>query len=364
MNNPIIHYLMIFLMLLSTCRARSDYYYYHPGADYGTELLFNPVTLLLNGSFDILRNGARTKDITAIDYRAGYENVIANISDPLNRIRRYGVEEFIAHEIFPVRGSDFNYIQYWPNYATHVFGNGMQYVKAAEWYDFHGFDKPYLLSGITTTAYQFLNEVVEHSSRATLNVDPIADLLIFNPVGLALFSLPATRRFFSETTQLLDWSLQPMLAPATGFLENAGQQYALKYPLPGSARVKGFVFWGIQGMVGASLARPDGEALSLAAGVIVNNLREKRLNRVAFMAPHLDGAIGLFHDRNNSLLYSVIISGPRLPNCRVNIFPGIIRTRWGSPGIYCGFGQWDGLLVGIGWAVSPVGLVHSFLPGA
>jgi hypothetical protein len=348
------------LAICSLASPQEKYYFYQPNIKYGSELSFNPAVLIVNGGFDILRNGARTKKITELDYNDGFEHVIDNISDPVNRIKQYGVEEFLAHEIFPIKGYDINYFQYWPNYATHVIGNGMQYVKAAEWYDYHDFKRPYLLSALTTTFYQILNEVVEHGTGNGVNVDPIADILIFNPLGIGLFSFEFTQRFFSGTVQLVDWSLQPMFAPRTNFLENAGQQFALKYKLPFTSKISGFVFWGIQAMLGFSVDAKNETHYSIASGVVVNDLHERKIDRANFLAPNLDGAVGFFYDRKNSLLYSVILTGPRIINCRINIYPGFIRTKYVTPGIFCGFGEWDGLLIGISFAQIPFGIVNQF----
>ncbi len=338
----------------------SKYYFYHPEITVGSETWFNPVTLALNGSFDILRNGSRTKDITALEYALGWDNVWYNISHPIKRIEQFGWSEFLAHEVLPLRGLDKNYSQYWPNYATHIVGNGMQNVKVAEWFNWHGYHYPRLLALINTSFYQVLNEVVEHSSRPGVNIDPIADILIFNPLGFLLFSFDGPRHFFSRTAVISDWSLQPLLLPVNTELENAGQQYSLKYPLPKLENVKGFMFWGIQGMTGLSFVRAGGYSTSAALGVVANNLVEKRLGVLEFMTANLDGAFGYFRDYRNSLLYSVIVTGPQLPNCRINIYPGVLKYKLVSPGIYLGFGQWDGLVFGATLSYVPIGLGFGF----
>ncbi len=344
------------LLTVSQAGSTTDYYFYHPEIAQGSEAWFNPVTLALNGSFDILRNGSRTRDITELEYGLGWDNVWYNISRPVKRIEQFGWSEFLAHEVLPLKGLDKNYSQYWPNYATHIVGNGMQYIKVAEWFDWHGYHYPRLLAFLNTSLYQIMNEVVEHSSRPGVNVDPIADILIFNPLGFLLFSFEGPRRFFSETTQLCDWSLQPLLLPVSTELVNAGQQYAFKYPLPKLDRIKGFMFWGIQGMTGLSFVRSGGFTNSVAIGVVANNLVEKRLGVLEFMTANLDGAIGYFRDYRNSLLYSLILTGPQLPNCRINIFPGVLQYKTITPGIYLGFGEWDGLVFGLTIASIPVGL--------
>ena len=195
----------ITLLLLATLLAHNGfsqerkYYFYHPEINYGSELSFDPVTMFLNGSLDILRNGSHenngeSKDIFKLDYKTGIKNVWDNIRDPLKHINRFGWKNFITTEIFPI-GTSKEKAHYIPNYSHHVIGAGMLYVKTAEWFDYHGFNHPYLYSILTATAYQYMNEVIENNHYVGSNVDPIADLLIFNPLGYFLFSFDSVKVF-------------------------------------------------------------------------------------------------------------------------------------------------------------------------
>lgn len=154
--------IFVAVLFLSSVIKASDkpYYFYNPDQEYGSELRFSPFTLWVNGSFDILRNGGHYKDI------------------------------------------------FKPNFGLHLIGNGMQFVKLSEWYDYHQYSYPKLLSFATTTTYHLFNEIFENGSFKGTNVDPISDILIFNPLGMLLFSTSAFKEFFFEKLPLLDWSLQ------------------------------------------------------------------------------------------------------------------------------------------------------------
>lgn len=55
---------IILLMLIVVINASGndyEYYFYNPDIDYGSESIFNPISLFINGSFDILRNGLTIK---------------------------------------------------------------------------------------------------------------------------------------------------------------------------------------------------------------------------------------------------------------------------------------------------------------
>jgi len=100
------------------------YYFYNPDQEYGSELRFNPLTLWVNGSFDILRNGGHSKDIFNQPYKVGCENVVQNITHPFANIKEYGVKDFLH------------------------------------------------------PTYQLFNEIFENGSFEGTNVDPISDMLI------------------------------------------------------------------------------------------------------------------------------------------------------------------------------------------
>ena len=331
------------------------YYYYKPDINYGSELNFNPYTVFINGAFDILRNGGHSKNIFDQEYAIGFKNVWKNITHPIKNIEQIGWKEFIGKEVFPLslKAKDARYL---PNYMHHVLGSGMIYKKLAEWYDYHGVPYPHITSMATSMFYHYINEVLENENYKGSNTDPIADLLIFNPIGIALFSTRFVNRFFSETLTFHDWSLQPVLNPWNYRLENAGQQFILKYQLPFAKNYSVFTYWGIDGISGISYTNDNVNHFSFGIGQVVNKLNENLLRDSRFMTPKTDGAIGFFYDKNHSLLLSAVITGPRLYNLRINILPGLIALSRIKPGFYLGAGEWDYFIFGITFAPIPIGL--------
>ncbi len=324
--------------------------------------MFNPVTVIINGGFDILRNGKSSKNLSKQYYRIGAENVFKNIIHPIESINKFGWRQFLTSEVFPVSTNSDDF-QYFPNYANHMIGHGMKYIRLSEWYDYHGaaFPKTYAL--ITSFSYAFLNEVIENGRNRSINVDPIADLLIFNPLGILLFSTDWAKNFFSKTLPLYDWSLQPVYNPFNNHLENTGEQYVLNYFM--NEKYSIFFYWGTSGIIGVTSAQKDGYNISIGAGGIVNKLIEKQKIRSGFwtryVAPEtIDGAIGFFYDYKHSLLSSLIITGPIYYNARLNIYPGFIKKGWFSPGFFVGIGELDKFQFGIILAHFPIGLNKKF----
>ena len=351
---------VIFLSARGEARQKK-YYFYNPQIDYGSEGMFNPFSLLLNGSYDVLRNGSHenngeTINIFRLDYKQGFKNVWDNISSPLWHINRYGWRRYLKHEIIPT-SLDRNKAQWLPNYGHHIIGSGMLWVRTAEWFDYHGYSHPYWWSFFCTTLYQFMNETLENNHSNLTNVDPIADILIFNPLGFLVFSSEAVRRFFSETIAMYDWSLQPVFNPWNYHLENAGLQFTFKYNLSFARRYSLFFYYGIYGIGGLSYALNDAYHISFGAGTVVNRLDENIIRNSRFITPQTDGSIGFFIDRNHSLLTSLLITGPRMYNARINIYPGLIDFAGVKPGFFLGFGEWDKFVAGLTMARFPVGLL-------
>ncbi|MDP8229418.1 MAG: hypothetical protein P9M15_08195 [Candidatus Electryoneaceae bacterium] len=348
--------LLVILFFFQFTDAQSKkYYFFHPENRFGSDLAFNPANVFINGSFDILRNGGHDKNIFRQSYKIGWENVWYNISDPISNIEEYGWHNFLERECFNLTLNS-SKGQFIPNITTHLIGNGMLYVMMAEWYDYHHVKFPYLTSIVTTTLYQVLNEVVENSSYRGLNPDPISDLLIYNPLGIILFSTEFGKRLFSESFPLYNWSLQPVIDPRNGRLENAGQQYCIKWKIPFSERYSLFFYWGINGLGGITYSRDNVHNYSFGLATVANKLNEKRLNGARFLTPTMDGAVGFFYDKKHSLMWSVIMSGPRMYNARINIYPGVLHNQWYTPGVYIGFGEWDKFICGFSISHLPLGL--------
>jgi hypothetical protein len=332
-----------------------NYYFYKPKIDYGSEGFYNPLSMMINGTYDILRNGAHSKDVFNQPYYTGMTNVWRNISNPLYNISNYGWGRFSDEELFNLKFNS-QEAQFMPNFSDHTIGEGMLYAKTAEWYDYHGYKYPYLWSFITTSAFQFMNETVENGGYVGTSVDCISDMLIYNTAGFILFSTDFVRDFFSRALPLYDWSLQPVIDPGTGHLFNAGEQFVIKRGLPFAPRYSAFVYWGIQAIVGISYAYDDENNISVGAGQVANRIIENRYKGLRFLTPRLDGAVNIFYDRNNSLMTSIFLSGPRVPNAQINVYPGFVKLGWFEPGMYLAFGQWDKFVLGVTFAHIPFGL--------
>jgi hypothetical protein len=283
-----------------------------------------------------------------------------NITHPFHEVKTFGWKTFVRTEIFPTtlvpRGA-----QYIPNYQNHLIGGGMTYRMLREWYDYHGYAHGTAWASSSWLVYHVLNEIVENNNYSGTNVDAIADLLVFNPLGLLLFSDEGVARFFAETLHLRDWSCFPTLNPLTGNLENNGQNFSIKWSLPGQQRWSLFYNFGLNGIVGLSHKRANGTSLSAGAGIMARNLRKvERDDTIRSLTADLVWNVGVFYDREGSLMASLLFSGSRAYKARLNVYPGIVRFAGISPAVFAAVSPRNEFIFGLSCRGLPLGLAFQY----
>jgi hypothetical protein len=259
---------------------------------------------------------------------------------------RYGWGRALRNEILPLTFSKRDGGGAWgPNYTFHLLGSGMVSARMVEWYQAHGSAHPVAMSFVTMMASHVLNEAVENTSQfERYTADAATDLLIFDPAGFFLSRVPALRRFFSRTVQLTNWPGQPTWVLPDHTLENAGQQYVLRGPLPWTDRWRFFHGFGIEMLVGVTRDLRDGYALSVAAGgktVQVRMIDESTGTKTVDLRP----VGGIFLDRHGSLLASIRHMEGREVDpygsdafLALNLYPGVVRVPGlGEPGMWVHF---------------------------
>ena len=340
--------------------AQPPVYYFYHGYRFGSEATYNPLSTILNGGYGILQIGTHQKNLFKIDYRAGWRNVRRNLAHPFHEINVFGWKAFLTTEIFPTtltpRGA-----QYLPNYQNHLLGGGMTFRMLQEWYRYHGYARSAMWATSSWMVYHLLNEIVENGSYAGTNVDAIADVLIFNPLGILLFSHDRAARFFSETLRLRDWSYFPALDPFTGAIENNGQNFSIKWRLPKQRRWSLFYNFGLNGIVGLSYQRVNGKSISAGGGMMARNLRAvDRDDEVRSLTADVVWNVGIFYDREGSLMASLLFSGSRAYKARVNLYPGLLKLGEISPAFFAAIGQRREIICGIALRGMPLGIAKQW----
>lgn len=347
-------YLLLFCLLFTDSLFPQTAYFYK-GRDYGSEAVYNPVTLILNGGFDMIQV-ERSRDIRKLPIGQGINNVLKNLGDPFTPVRNYGFWNFVKDQVLPF-SVDKRDAQYWPNYTLHLIGGGMSYAAMKEWYEYHNYPAPAALSIATMAAYHIINEAVENGAYEGDNVDPIADVYLFNVGGIILFSSESVKKFFSEKLNLADWSLQPSFCLRTTELHNNGQFFSIKWKLPFFDKWHLFYYFGTNGVGGLSYKYDDGSALSVGLGMAVSELFTVN-SSTNKKTVDLVWNVGVFYDRNNSLLASLSLTKKTDYMANLNIYPGVVKIGDFSPGIWMAYTNKDKFIMGITARWAPFGLAY------
>jgi hypothetical protein len=350
-------YLIIGICLSAPAHCQEKFYFYK-GRSFGSESMINPGSLIINGGFDILQSATHSRVLSTINIPRGVTNVWKNLRDPLPQIKKFGWNRFIGQEVFPLH-FNLEKAQWFPNYTLHFLGGGMDARMMYEWYAFHNVPLPTVWAGITVAAYHLLNESVEHYGYDGPNVDPIADVYLFNLTGSILFTSDAVAEFFSETLHMTAWPGQPAWNPTYNTLENNSQFYVMKYKLPFTEQTSLFYHFGDNGMLGLSYLQDNKESITVGAGFAARELRTVDVtNGARTVTVSLGWIAGIFYDRENSLLASLMASNRVNEKVRLNIYPGVVDLFGGSVGFFASIGRGDQFIAGVSVQFSPLGLAY------
>lgn len=354
-----IKYFFILIIFANNLFAQNEKRYFYFGRDYGSEAMFNPLAVIINGGFDILQASTHTRELKSMAIATGAKNVWENISDPFPRIKKFGWNNFLSQEVLPLQ-FDVKKAQWFPNYSLHFLFGGMNFRTNYEWFIDKNYSHPWAWASLTYGTYHFLNEAVENDRYKGVNVDPIADLLIFNIGGAALFLNDDVADFFSSTVQISDWSSMAAINPTFMTLENHGQNFLLRYQPSFWDSISIFTYWGDHGLVGLSIPKNFEEKISFGGGVVTRQVRDKVDKKTGVRSLYVDfGWIaGVFYDRNNSLMASLVLSNRINEKLKLNIYPGVITFKDWSPGIFFNVGNRNQIIFGLNITSSPIGLAY------
>ncbi len=331
------------------------YYFYRP-VNYGSDALFNPVSLLFNGGFDTFQIiNDRQPTWREVYWNSAATNIWRSVTSPFDVIGRFGTNRFLRQEIFPM-SLDMNDAQYVPNFMLHTIGGGMAYRKVSEWYDNNGFPAPFVFGAATAVAFEYINEVVENGPNYYPNEDCIPDMLVFQPLGILIFSFDGVSEFFSSTLSLNDWS-QPLGVTFSPFaIRNAGQNFVMKLALTQSRATSLFFHFGDFALFGLSFKTNREDALSFGAGLASTGRKSLPVqNGVPSNTIVVGGMAGIYYDRNNSLLASAVYSDVQNNRLRLNIYPGVVPNPFISTGFFFTLASNGTLIGGLTASVLPAG---------
>jgi hypothetical protein len=319
--------------------------YFYRGYDFGSQALFNPLTNLLNRGFDVLQLRGDNRDPFTVLHGSDVRNVLDNLAHPFARVSQEGRWKFTREELLPLSWTQ-GTMRWTPNYTLHLIGGGMTYTALREWYMDHEVPWPGLFSALTVMTSALVNESLENKGVQGRNTDCIADIYFFDLGGILFFSFAPINRFFSETVVVADWSQQPGLTWPGRALSNQGNNFAMKWSLPFYSPLRLFAHLGMSALVGLSYRQLSGISWSLGAGLrstrLVNRSQASLENGVD-LAP----AAGLFVDRNESLLASLLVSNVQDYFINLNVYPNAFVHVGSGVGLWSAVSKNGAFVVGV-----------------
>ncbi|MFH1727210.1 MAG: hypothetical protein ABIA04_02175 [Pseudomonadota bacterium] len=289
--------------------------YFYDQLDYGSTANFNPLTFIINGGFDTTQV---PEAFSTQDFDEHMETVFYEVFHPFNSLEADGgFSQFLQNEFLSV-----NVV---PNLFLHLFGNGISYKMNEEWLYSRGFKRPYsyLASVLIVYASGFINEGIEKGSTETS--DPIADLLIFDPLGMLLFSFEPVCKFVKKYIKPAMWHHQPIYDPVYNKFRNIGLNYAIRPEVYGS-KLTPFAYVGMTTLFGLSYEIDKEKHVSAGFGQ----------SMVVPLELEMIYSAGIFYDRNDSLISSLIINGTDNLLFRLNLYPSVLKFHKLRPSFFFG----------------------------
>ena len=90
----------ITIILFNNITAQKRYFY--TNKPYGSEALFNPITMIINGGYDITQLQSVSNNVYDHQYGRMFNTVMRNLGDPITAINNYGWGKLLRTEILPL----------------------------------------------------------------------------------------------------------------------------------------------------------------------------------------------------------------------------------------------------------------------
>ena len=304
--------------------------FYRPDLNFGSVSVMGPLNVLFNRGFSQLHFRSQPRDIREINWGNGFSAVIDGLTHPRTAIDRAGGwGPWLKREFLPT-GRVWEWA--WAaNYGGHILGGGITSRYLEEWFAANGVPLPAVSSAVYLMGTMMINEIIEHPD-GTGSGSGVADMLIFDPLGIILFRIDGLARFFQEELHASDWSPQVAVAVPGMRVQNVGQILAYKVRLPFLQRTRLLLTLGQQGLGGLTYRFDSGLSLGVAGG-IDGDLRivDPETGRES-IEPR--PAAAFYIDRDDSLLASVVLGYDAYNFIGVNVYPGVIPGRFASLGLW------------------------------
>jgi hypothetical protein len=327
--------------------STSRYFFYRPEIDYGSAAFRGPLETFANRGLSNLVLVNRSRVLSDVNWRAGWRETWRAMRHPRWAIEEYGgFRKWFGFQFWPEDGKIWQWA--WvPNYGGHILAGGISYRYMAEWFHARGVRYPKLTAGVWLMGTMLTNEVVENNGGSQGHHNAVADIYFFDPLSIVVFSFDGVARFFGGTLQAADWSPMASLTLPDGRIMNHGQLMAYKVPLPFTDRARMLFLIGLGAASGPHFQLAEGYGIAATVGFDAKVRHVDPTTGIESIEADYGG--GLYLDRNNSVLASVVLSKRHLSRLSVNVYPGVL------PGRLRPLGLWINQSQGAGWSLGIAG---------
>ena len=320
------------------------YLFYRPDLGYGSAARFSPLSILLDRGFSTLMWDSAERRPLHIEWERGWTNVWDALAHPMPAIDRWGgMKPVVRGQFLPENWNVWEWA-FAANYAGHVVAGGQTYRALAEWYEANGVPLPEVAGAATVMATILVNEAIESRLLDAGVPSTVFDVYVFEPMGIALFSVDGVARFFARRLHAQDWSPQSALTLPNGQLLNGAQMMSYHVALPGVERLDLLTVTG-QGTQTGLLWDLDPEH-SIGAGVGFAS-KTRVLDELGRESLEARASGALYLSRNGSLLASLTVFKGMENLAALNLYPGWAGGRLRELGLWSVLRRGGNLSVGL-----------------
>jgi len=326
------------------------YLYYRPLIDYGSESVQGPLNALTNRGLSNLYYGGDHRDVLSVNWGERFGAVFGALAHPFEAVESIGGWGELIHREVLIASPEIWEWSWTSNVAGHIVAGGLSYRYLREWLDYRGVPVPALGASAIVFGANLLNEALEWPRGPKERAGTMADVYFFEPLGVLVMSHDGIARFFTETLRAADWSPQASFTLPHARVQNVGQVMSYKVPLPWLGETRGLLTIGLVAQAG--LIRPIGDGYNLGWTFGFSGRGRTVDPDTGLERWETDLAGGVYIDRHNSLLGSLILSEHAYTRVQANRFPGVL------PGALRPLGVWLTHNEGGSWSFG-IGTRHS-----
>jgi len=318
----------LFVLLQHSLKAQNEYYFFNPKIDYGSIGSANPINLIVNDGFEMLGIYSPNRQFSKINFVEKSKYLYNRFKDPLRDLKAYGFYNLVNDEIIPFNPKKTN-LGFFPNYTAHLFAGGYFYAYLSEYYHYHNFKYPKLMAFTTVYIKNIVNEVIETPLDYDTKIGHLTDLLFWDALAIVAFSSETVKHFFSNTLSVSNWSPIPVISPTTR-LSNLNNFITIQRAKK-TMRFEPVLMLGLGVMGGLSYEINKTHSISFLGGSLTQFVYKRYgANNILVESVTTREALGLFLDKNNSLMASVIVKRDKNQFLKLNIFPGLFYKELGA----------------------------------